>query len=117
MWQTLTGAAVIAIGLIPLMDSIWRFVQEGRGTLMPTFPTEHLVVGGLYRYTSNPMYVGVLTATLGEAVLFHSLWMLAYAIVIWLLIDQFIRRYEEPTLRRRYGPEYESYCDQVRRWV
>jgi Phospholipid methyltransferase len=58
--RIVVAAALIAIGLIPLFDSIIRFVLQGRGTLMPAVPTEHLVVSGLYRYVRNPMYVGVL---------------------------------------------------------
>jgi protein-S-isoprenylcysteine O-methyltransferase Ste14 len=115
-WWTMLACAVIAGGVIPLLDSIRRFVQDGRGTLMPTVPTERLVVTGLYRYVRNPMYAGVLTTIFGEALLFENKWMLVHAAAVWLLIDLFIRRYEEPTLLRRHGKEYAQYCEQVKRW-
>lgn len=83
---------------------------------MPGVPTEHLVVSGLYCYVRNPMYVGVMTVILGETLLFRSKGMLVHAAVVWLLIDQFIRHYEEPTLRRKYGEEYTQYCARVHRW-
>jgi protein-S-isoprenylcysteine O-methyltransferase Ste14 len=62
------------------------------------------------------MYVGVVMALAGETLLLDSGWMLAYAAAIWVGFDLFIRLYEEPTLRRRYGAEYQGYCAQVRRW-
>ena len=66
------GAILIATGLVPLFESISRFILVGRGTLLPTMPTEQLVVSGLYRYVRNPMYIGVLTAIAGEALLMRS---------------------------------------------
>jgi protein-S-isoprenylcysteine O-methyltransferase Ste14 len=83
---------------------------------MPGVPTEHLVVTGLYRYVRNPMYVGVLTAVFGETMLLHSRSMVEYSAIVWLGFELFIRLYEEPTLRRRYGEEYVSYCQLVHRW-
>jgi protein-S-isoprenylcysteine O-methyltransferase Ste14 len=115
-WQKAVATTLIVAGLIPLLESIARFVRIGRGTLMPNVPTERLVATGLYRFVRNPMYVGDLTVLAGEALLFHSYALLFYAAMIWLVLDQFIRRYEEPTLLRRHGEEYARYCQQVRRW-
>ena len=115
-WQKVMATVLITFGLIPLLESIIRFVRVGRGTLMPNVPTERLVANGLYRFVRNPMYVGDLAVLAGEALLFHSYGMLLYAAVVWIGLDQFIGRYEEPTLLRRHGEEYERYCEQVRRW-
>jgi protein-S-isoprenylcysteine O-methyltransferase Ste14 len=117
VWQRTVAIALIVAGLIPLLESIVRFVLVGRGTLMPNVPTERLVATGLYRLVRNPMYVGDLVVLAGEALLFRSYWLLLYIAAIWLMLDQFIRRYEEPTLLRRHGVEYENYCEQVRRWL
>jgi protein-S-isoprenylcysteine O-methyltransferase Ste14 len=116
LWQLSAGIGLIVLGLIPLLESVVRFVRVGRGTLMPTVPTERLVISGLYRSVRNPMYVGDLMVLAGEAVLFRSGWMMLYAALVWLVLDQFIRRYEEPTLQRRHGAEYLRYCEQVQRW-
>jgi protein-S-isoprenylcysteine O-methyltransferase Ste14 len=117
LWQQAFAAALIVAGLIPLLESIVRFVRVGRGTLMPNVPTERLVATGLYCYVRNPMYVGDLIVLVGEALLFHSYWMLLYSAMIWLIFDIFIRRYEEPTLLRRHGTEYANYREQVPRWI
>lgn len=115
-WQKLIAFALICAGLLPLFDSIRRYIFVGRGSLMPGVPTEQLVVTGLNRYTRNPMYVGVLAAILGEAVLFPSYGFALYFAAVCLGFNLFIRLYEEPTLRRRHGAEYESYCQRVGRW-
>jgi protein-S-isoprenylcysteine O-methyltransferase Ste14 len=116
LWQTLVAAALIFAGLTPLLDSIRRFIYVGRGTLAPGVPTERLVVSGLYRFVRNPMYIGVLVAMGGEAVLFQAQSMVLYAAVVWMGFHLFISFYEEPTLVRRYGAEYLRYAAYVPRW-
>jgi protein-S-isoprenylcysteine O-methyltransferase Ste14 len=116
-WQMAPVAALVLAGIAPLMESIRRFIYVGRGTLMPTVPTEHLVVSGFYRHVRNPMYVGVMLALVGEAILFERRAMIVYLAIVALLIHMFIRFYEEPTLTRRYGEEYLRYKRNVPRWL
>jgi protein-S-isoprenylcysteine O-methyltransferase Ste14 len=116
-WQILLGALLIILGLVPLLESIARFIVVGRGTLVPTAPTERLVVSGLYRYVRNPMYVGVLTVLAGQALLFQSSGLLVEFIVVAAVMDLFVRFYEEPRLTRTYGDEYLRYKQHVRRWI
>lgn len=117
LWQILLAGFVIFIGLIPLLESMRRFIYVGRGTLVPTVPTETLVVSGLYRNVRNPMYVGVGTAVIGEAILFSAIKMLIYFVIVWLIIHLFVVFYEERTLRKRYAEQYTNYCAHVRRWI
>lgn len=116
-WQELIAGAMIAAGLIPLFASMLRFITEGRGTLVPAVPTEHLVVSGLYRYVRNPMYVGVLTTLAGETVLFARRQMMNYLIVVWIMIYLFVIFYEEPTLAHRHPDDYPRYKSNVPRWL
>jgi protein-S-isoprenylcysteine O-methyltransferase Ste14 len=116
-WQMALAAALGIAGIAPLMESVGRFIFAGRGTLMPTVPTEHLVVSGFYRRVRNPMYVGVMLALVGEAILFESRTMVVYVAVVSLVIHVFICFYEEPTLTRRYGEEYLRYKRNVPRWL
>ena len=111
------GVALIALGLPCLVESIVRFVRIGRGTLVPVMPTEHLVVTGLYRYVRNPMYIGVVALIVGQGLLFASTAVLAYAAMVAIGFTFFVMLYEEPTMRRTYGDEYDAYCRQVRRWL
>jgi len=117
LWQILICAVVIAVGLVPLLESIWRFIVVGYGTLVPAMPPEHLVVSGFYRYVRNPMYVGVLTVLLVEAALFRTHSLVTEALAAWAAIELFVRLYEEPKLTRTFGDEYTTYRQNVRRWL
>jgi protein-S-isoprenylcysteine O-methyltransferase Ste14 len=117
LWQVLACAALIVAGLIPLLESIWRFIVVGRGTLMPAVPTEHLVVSGLYRYVRNPMYVGVFMVIAGEAMLLQSRSVALELAYVLLGMELFVRFYEEPKLSRTFGDEYTTYRSHVWRWL
>jgi len=117
IWQKLLAATLILAGLLPALESVRRFVYVGRGTLVPVAPPEHLVVSGLYRFVRNPMYVGVLTALIGEAILFWDQRLLIEAVLMCIGFNIFIRSYEEPTLMRRHPEEYPLYKRNVPRWL
>ena len=111
------GLPMIAVGAAGLLWCIWEFFSEGRGTLAPIDPPKHLVVGGLYRYVRNPMYVAVVTILIGEAIFFISLPVLIEAGVFVALAHLFVTCYEEPVLRRQFGESYERYSQRVGRWI
>jgi protein-S-isoprenylcysteine O-methyltransferase Ste14 len=79
-------------------------------------PTEHLVVGGLYRYVRNVMYIAVTTTILGQALLLGQVVLVVYAAVVWAGMAVFVLVYEEPTLAGRYGEQYEEYRRAVPAW-
>jgi protein-S-isoprenylcysteine O-methyltransferase Ste14 len=111
------GTLMIAGGTAVLLDSFVRFAIQGMGTPAPVAPPQHLVVTGLYQYVRNPMYVAGLLLILGQGLLFGSIRLLEYGVVIWMAFSAFVVLYEEPTLRRKFGKEYEGYCVQVARWI
>ena len=111
------GGILLALGVAGLLDSFVRFAVQGLGTPAPVFPTRHLVVTGLYRYVRNPMYVAVVSAILGQGLLLGDVALLEYGVVVWLLFHLFVLLYEEPTLRKSFGPEYEAFCSAVPRWI
>ncbi|MBB4932611.1 protein-S-isoprenylcysteine O-methyltransferase Ste14 [Lipingzhangella halophila] len=110
------GAVLIAAGLYVLLSAVARFALA-LGTLAPVAPTERLVVEGFHRFVRNPMYVGVIAAILGQALLFGSLGVAVYGIVVWVFFSLFVRWYEEPTLVRQFGGEYETYRRNVPAWI
>jgi protein-S-isoprenylcysteine O-methyltransferase Ste14/ADP-ribose pyrophosphatase YjhB (NUDIX family) len=119
-----SGGALRLVGLVPMVLGIailaWcfaGFIVEGEGTPAPYDPPHRLVTGRLYGWMRNPMYVAVTTILLGEAIFFASLPLLVWTVVAWLLFNFFVVLYEEPTLRRRFGPAYEAYLEHVPRWV
>jgi protein-S-isoprenylcysteine O-methyltransferase Ste14 len=111
------GALLIVAGLPVLLDSFARFALQGLGTPAPVFPTRHLVVTGLYRYVRNPMYVAVAGVILGQGLVLGDVRVLGYGAVVWLSFHLFVLIYEEPTLRRSFGNEYEEFCAEVPRWI
>jgi protein-S-isoprenylcysteine O-methyltransferase Ste14 len=111
------GGLLLVGGLVVLVHAFVRFVVEGLGTPAPVAPTEHLVVGGFYRYVRNPMYVAIIVAIVGQALLLGQLWLLAYAGLTWLIPAAFVRWYEEPTLARQFGAEYDAYRRAVPAWL
>jgi protein-S-isoprenylcysteine O-methyltransferase Ste14 len=111
------GALMIATGLTVLLESFARFAIQGLGTPAPLAPPQHLVVTGLYRYVRNPMYVAVLSLIFGQGLLFGSVRLLEYELVVWLGFFAFVLLYEEPALRRTFGKEYEEFCAHVPRWI
>src|SRR5215211_1006830 len=111
------GAVVLVAAIIVLVRAFARFVVEGSGTPAPIGPTERLVVGGDYRFVRNPMYLAVVSAVFGQAMIFGSVGLLLYGIGIWGVMAAFVRWYEEPVLLQRYGEEYESYRHAVRAWL
>ncbi len=112
----IVGVALLAAGAASLLDCFARFALQGHGTPAPVAPTETLVVTGQYRYLRNPMYLAVVAAILGQALLFGSARVLGYACIVGLLFHLFVIGYEEPTLRRRFGESYRRYQAAVRRW-
>lgn len=111
------GGVLIAVGTFVVLDSFARFALQGLGTPAPVFPTKHLVVQGCYRRVRNPMYVAVVAVILGRALLFGNLRVLEYAALLWLLMHLFVLLYEEPTLRKTFGAEYERFRANVPRWT
>ena len=111
------GALLALAGAAVVIECFARFALKGIGTPAPVAPTKHLVVSGLYRHVRNPMYVGVVTAILGQALWFGSTALLGYAAILWVGFFLFVLAYEEPTLRRQFGAEYVAYCRGVPRWL
>ena len=111
------GLALLVVGAATYAWCVWDFATFGRGTPAPIDAPKKLLVRGLYRYTRNPMYVGVLTVILGWAALFGTLRLILYAAVVGTCFHLVILLYEERHLRAEFGGQYEAYCSQVSRWL
>jgi protein-S-isoprenylcysteine O-methyltransferase Ste14 len=111
------GLLLTASGAVLLAACIVEFARTGRGTLSPVDPPRRLVVRGLYRYVRNPMYLSVTAIVLGEVVLTRSTALALYWVTWFTCVNLFVIGYEEPTLRRQFGPSYDEYVKRVPRWV
>ena len=110
------GGLLIGAGLVPIVASFIEFAKAN-GTPVPVAAPPRLVVSGFYRYVRNPIYVGFLAILVGQALLFGSLGLLKYAAVAWCIGAAAVRWYEEPTLARKFGAEYQDYRHAVRAWI
>jgi protein-S-isoprenylcysteine O-methyltransferase Ste14 len=110
--------AVIVVGIaIYLYTAFWGFALIGGGTPAPIAPTKVLVVKGLHRFVRNPMYIGVALVIAGQGWLFHSSAIAIYLGCFCAIVHIFVLSYEEPTLRKQFGEEYDRYRASVPRWI
>jgi protein-S-isoprenylcysteine O-methyltransferase Ste14 len=114
-WKLL-GGVLIAAGVAVLLHAFARFVIEGIGTPAPVAPTRRLVVGGLYRYLRNPMYVAVAATIVGQAALLGRPALLLYAALFMAAVAAFVYAYEQPVLAEQFGADYERYRRNVPAW-
>ena len=111
------GAAVLGAGAAVLLWCVRDFYVAGRGTLAPWSPPTRLVVVGLYRWSRNPMYVGVIAIVIGWSVLLGSPLIAAYVFVITFAFQVRVITHEEPWLARQFGTNWAEYSARVGRWV
>lgn len=121
VWDSLLldslGAMLIVLGVSAYAYCARLFAVRGEGTTSPLEPPKKLVAAGPYRYSRNPIYVGYVCFLVGEFLLFGHLALLLYAVAAAAVIQFLIVHWEEPQLLRRFGREYEEYCDAVPRWL
>jgi protein-S-isoprenylcysteine O-methyltransferase Ste14 len=117
-WRWLAAVPSV-LGFALALRCVWDFGWTGHGTPAPMVPPRRLVVVGFYRYVRNPMYLGLSVGWIGLWVVFGhpDPRAIAAAAAVALGVHLFVLLYEEPTLRRKFGADYELYCQNVSRWV
>lgn len=115
-WAVPLGIGMVAIGFLCVIPSIAAF-RRARTHPEPWKPTKALVTGGLYRVTRNPMYLGMLLVYLGITLAERTVWPLLPLPLVVLAFEVGVIRREERYLARRFGPDYDAYRRQVRRWL
>jgi protein-S-isoprenylcysteine O-methyltransferase Ste14 len=116
-WRWL-AALPSALGFAVALRCVWDFGWTGRGTPAPIAPPQRLVVAGFYRHVRNPMYEGFAAGWIGLWIVFGhaNAAMIATVAAVALAVHLFVVFYEEPTLRGKFGADYEQYCRNVGRW-
>ena len=118
-WRSVLGSAgllLCAIGAVIYFLCLREFIRA-RGTPAPVDAPKELVVEGLYRYLRNPMYLGVLSSIVGQALVFWSIALLIYSGILFLMFHLFVLLYEEPKLLHTFGESYSRYCKTSPRWI
>ncbi len=117
-WRWIAAVPSV-LGFAVALRCVWDFGRTGHGTPAPIAPPKRLVVVGFYRYVRNPMYVGFFFGWVGLWIVFgRANWTTIETVVAVIAgVILFVRWYEEPTLRRLFGRQYEEYCRNVPRWI
>lgn len=115
--MTLVSTLLFILGAAIYLWCVWDFATIGRGTPAPIDAPKKLVVRGLYQYSRNPMYLGVLILILAWAASFKAIILLVYMLIVGLAFHTFVILYEEPHLRKLFGESYFNYCARVPRWL
>ncbi len=117
-WRWMAAAPSV-LGFAVALKCVWDFGWTGRGTPAPVAPPKKLVVVGFYRYVRNPMYLGFFVGWIGLWVVFGRANVVAITVAALVVLGTalFVRLYEEPTLRKMFGADYEEYCKNVPRWM
>ncbi|MDJ1471806.1 methyltransferase family protein [Xanthocytophaga flava] len=113
----LAGIGLLIVGLLLFSYTVYLFMKHGRGTLAPWQPTQTLIVTGPYRYCRNPMISGVFFILTGESLAFHSLPLLIWAGIFFILNTLYFILLEEPSLEKRFGESYRQYKKHIPRWI
>jgi len=114
---TLWGAVVFATGVAIGATSVFNF-RKANTTILPMGrPTTAIVAHGPYRFTRNPMYLGMACGYLGISLMLNNLWALLFMPLAVAVIDWFVIRREERYLAGKFGEPYREYCSRVRRWI
>jgi protein-S-isoprenylcysteine O-methyltransferase Ste14 len=116
-WHRFIGWAPLILGGLAYLRCARDFTISGKGTPAPIDSPTEMVVRGLYRVVRNPMYIGISLLWLGVAMPFESGALLIYAVSAMVIFHVFVRYYEEPALRQKFGIAYERYCGSVPRWI
>lgn len=116
-WRWLAAIPSV-LGFSVALRCVWDFARTGRGSPAPFASPKQLVVVGFYRHVRNPIYVGGAAGWIGLWIVVGHLSLIGITIaaVVILGVHLFVVFYEEPTLRKKFGADYEEYCHNVRRW-
>ncbi|MGO8759397.1 MAG: methyltransferase family protein [Terracidiphilus sp.] len=115
-WPQVGGLIVVSAGAVIALSCVFAFAFIGKGTPAPFDPPRRLVIRGPYRFVRNPMYLGAALALAGAALFYKSTALAAFVAGFLLVTHLFVVIYEEPTLHRTFGPDYQAYCHRVHRW-
>jgi protein-S-isoprenylcysteine O-methyltransferase Ste14 len=110
------GGILLLFGVTLAGSAIFRFKSAGT-TVRPDRAPSRLVIAGPYKFTRNPMYLGLAVVYLGIAVADQSLWALVLLPAVLLIIRRRAIAPEEAFLERRFGADYTSYQAKVARWL
>lgn len=113
--RLLMGWGYNLTGLVIILTSMWLFRQH-KTTINPARAATVMIEAGPYRYSRNPMYVGLALIHVGITIATGNLWQVVVMPIALLLIRWHVIAREERWLLKRFGESYYTYCQRVPRW-
>lgn len=112
----LIGTIYIPLGFVVLLVA-WLQFKKANAAISPTAKSSLIVTHGIYRYTRNPMYLGMLLMLLGSAFFMGTITAMLAPVIFFLIIDKVFIPYEEDKLLTSFGDVYKEYMAETRRWL
>ncbi len=113
---SIASLVFLIAGFAFMLPALIKFFQT-KNTLIPTKPATSLETSGIYSFSRNPMYLGLLLIYIGLAFLFGNWWTFILVPILIILVNKLIIIKEERYLERSFGPAYIDYRKKVRRWI
>jgi protein-S-isoprenylcysteine O-methyltransferase Ste14 len=111
------GFVLIGVGAFFMLNMFFYFASVGKGTPAPFDPPKKLVTGGLFCFVRNPGYIGGVFIIVGEGVFLEAAVIFGYAVFMWIMFHLYVVFFEEPSLKEKFGKDYEKYLETVPRWI
>ena len=113
---TLLGALFMSSATVIALVVQRQFKRAGV-SYRPNMPPEKLLVTALFAWSRNPVYVALIVLMIALGFLFYSLYFLGCSVVLFFLLDWYVKQVEEPLLEQTFALSYAQYCAQTPRWL
>ena len=116
--QDLISIIILLIGVLILTNPIFKFIKS-KTTIDPIKfkKVNKLIISGIYKYSRNPMYLGLLMIVISTSIFFLNIFSITTPLLFYCWINRFQIKREESFLTEKFGEEYISYKIKTRRWM
>ena len=117
-FQNLISFIILSFGILILLNPVLKF-KKSKTTINPIKfkKVNKLVTSGIYKYSRNPMYLGLLMIVISSSIFYLNLYSILTPLFFYLWINRFQIKREEIFLKDKFGKEYLSYKNNTRRWI
>ena len=117
-FQNLISIFILSIGILILLNPVLKF-KKSKTTINPIKfkKVNKLVTSGIYKYSTNPMYLGLLMIVISSSIFYLNIYSILTPLFFYLWINRFQIKREEVFLTEKFGEDYLSYKKKTRRWI
>ena len=117
-FQSLISIFILSMGILILLNPVLKF-KKSKTTINPIKfkKVNKLVTSGIYKYSRNPMYLGLLMIVISSSIFYLNIYSILTPLFFYLWINRFQIKREEVFLTEKFGEDYLSYKKKTRRWI